>query len=65
MVYTVFVRKDQVDYYKYAIESDMDGGADAWGESDAVIINSKKAKKMKLGKLAKDIVIDIFPILST
>jgi len=65
MIYTVFVRKDQVDYYKYAIENDMDGGANAWGESDAVTINSKKAKSMKLGKLPKDIIIDIFPMLST
>ena len=64
MIYNILLNSNQIDninYLLYAIKEEISSGADGWGESDIVLLDYKKVNKMKLGKIDKNIAIDIFP----
>ena len=64
MVYEISLRDEQKKYLGYfvqQIEEQLDLGSDGWGGSDIVFLDTEKAKKLKLGKIPKNIIFDIFP----
>ena len=64
MIYDILLNSNQIDninYLLYAIKEEINSGADGWGESDIILLDYNKVNKMKLGKIDKNIAIDIFP----
>ena len=65
MIYDIILNLKQISYYDYllyAIKEEIISGADGWGENEIVFLDYKKINKLKLGKIDKNIAIDIFPV---
>ena len=50
-----------LNYFIYAIKEELDSGADGWGEGNLVDLDTEKAKKLNLGKIPNNIIIDVYP----
>lgn len=68
MIYEIVLddkQKKYLNYFIYAIKEELDSGADGWGEGNLVFLDTEKAKKLNLGKIPNNIVIDVYPTFNT
>ena len=64
MIYEIALndkQKNYLNYFIYAIKEELDSGADGWGEGNLVDLDTEKAKKLNLGKIPNNILIDVYP----